>query len=273
MSPLPQTLLFVFVTIQLAMSLLWLLSVARRDASIVDPFWGTGFVLVAWMAWGMNAPVPWRVTLLAVLTTIWGLRLSGYLLWRNWGEGEDRRYAAMRRHHGARFWWVSLGTVFLLQGVILWFVSLPLQAAAASKTSTALSWLDAIGIVVWLIGFTFESVGDWQLARFRADPANAGRVMDRGLWRYTRHPNYFGDFCVWWGLYLISASGGGAWTIGSPCVMSFFLLRVSGVKLLERDIADRRPEYAAYKSRTNAFFPGPPTNRRTVRQNKNGVEK
>lgn len=254
-----QILLTTLAAIVAAMILLWIVSLIRSDASIVDPFWGTGFVLVAWLARQMSDAQTWRAWLLVGLTTAWGLRLSLFLAWRNWGHGEDRRYAAMRRHHGQRFWWVSLFTVFLLQAGILWFVSLPIQAAIAKDSTRDLSWLDAIGISLWAIGLFFEAVGDWQLARFTADPANSGKVMDSGLWRYTRHPNYFGDFCVWWGLYVIAASGMGIWTaaltVASPLLMSVLLMRVSGVTLLESTIADRRPEYAAYKARTNAFLP------------------
>jgi steroid 5-alpha reductase family enzyme len=258
MSPLTQTLLTSLAVLLGLMTGLWLVSIARRDASLVDPFWGTGFVVVAWLACVLNRPVEPRAMLLAVLTTLWGLRLSLFLLWRNWGHGEDRRYRAMRDHWGPRFWWVSYVTVFLLQGVILWFVSLPLQAAIVANPSAFPSGLDIAGLGLWTVGVLFESLGDWQLARFKADPANAGRVMDRGLWRYTRHPNYFGDFCVWWGLYLIAAAGGAWWTVGSPLLMSLFLMRVSGVTLLEQTIVDRRPDYAAYQRRTNAFFPGLP---------------
>lgn len=252
------TLVAALIAAWAAMTILWLVSLVRRDASLVDPFWGIGFVLVAWGAALLHQPVSVRGWLLVGLTTVWGLRLAGFLWYRNWGHGEDRRYAAMRAHHGDRFWWVSLFTVFLLQGTILWFVAWPLQAAAAQSVASPLGWLDALGVAVWFVGLFFESVGDWQLARFKADPDNAGRVMDRGLWRYTRHPNYFGDFCVWWGLYLIAAAGGAWWTIGSPLLMSFLLLRVSGVTLLEQTIVERRPDYAAYQARTNAFFPGPP---------------
>jgi steroid 5-alpha reductase family enzyme len=240
------------------MFVLWMIGTGRRDASIVDPFWGAGFVLTAWLAWWLNAPAPSRVLLLLSLTTAWGLRLSIFLLWRNWGHGEDRRYAAMRDHHGPTFWWVSLFTVFLLQGAILWFVSLPLQFAAALNLANPLGWLDAAGTLVWAFGLCFEAVGDWQLARFKANPANRGKVMDQGLWRYTRHPNYFGDFCIWWGLYLIASAGGAAWTIFSPLLMSFLLLKVSGVTLLEKDITDRRPDYAAYQARTSSFLPRQP---------------
>ena len=245
------------LVIMLVMFALWVIGTVRRDASIVDPFWGTGFVIVAWVAWYMNSPASLRVLILTILTAVWGVRLSLFLLWRNRGYSEDRRYAAMRLHHGSRFWWVSLFTVFLLQAAILWFVSLPIQVAAALNSSFAFGWLDAAGIAIWSLGLFFEAVGDLQLAQFKMDPNNAGRVMDHGLWRYTRHPNYFGDFCVWWGLYLIAAAGGAWMTVFSPLLMSFLLLKVSGVNLLERTIADRRPDYVAYMARTNSFFPGP----------------
>lgn len=257
MSPLTQTLMMNLLVIAIIMLALWVVGIVRRDASIVDPFWGTGFVIVAWMSMQLNSPAEFRVLLLAGLVTAWGLRLSLFLLWRNWGHDEDRRYAAMRAHHGSRFWWISLGSVFLLQGAILWFVSLPIQVAAVRNMSDPLGWQDAIGIVLWIVGLLFETVGDWQLAHFKANPENSGRVMDRGLWRYTRHPNYFGDFCIWWGLYLIASAGGASWTLLSPLLMSLLLMKVSGVTLLETTIIDRRPDYAAYKSRTNAFFPGP----------------
>ena len=258
MSPYWFTFLTTFVAILGTLGALWLVSVWLRDASIVDPFWGTGFALTAWLAVALNGAPSARSLLLASLTTMWGLRLSLYLLRRNWGHGEDRRYVAMREHHGARFWWVSLFTVFLLQGVILWLVSWPLQAVAAGDNHQPLGWLDGLGAILWAVGVVFETIGDWQLAHFKKDPANAGKVLDRGLWRYTRHPNYFGDFCVWWGIYLIAMSGGSSWTVLSPIVMSILLIKVSGVTLLESTISDRRPEYAAYRTRTNAFFPGPP---------------
>lgn len=258
MSPLWFTLLITLPAILGILSALWLVSVWLRDASIIDPFWGTGFAITAWLAVAVNGTPSVRSLLLASLTTLWGLRLSLYLLFRNWGHGEDRRYVAMREHHGVHFWWVSLLTVFLLQGVILWLVSWPLQGVASHDNGRPISWLDSIGIVLWAIGVLFETIGDWQLARFKRHPENCGKVLDRGLWRYTRHPNYFGDFCVWWGLYLIAVAGGAGWTVISPIVMSVLLMKVSGVTLLESTISERRPEYAAYRTRTNAFFPGPP---------------
>jgi steroid 5-alpha reductase family enzyme len=252
------TLSVTLATITATMILVWLLSLVRADASIVDPCWGSGFVLVAFASCWLNFPPSARVILLVALTAIWGLRLSIFLLWRNWGHGEDRRYRAMRHYHGPRFGWVSLFTVFLLQAVILWFVSLPIQVAAAEAESSPMGWLDGIGVLLWVIGFAFEAIGDWQLARFKADPRNAGQVMTRGIWRFTRHPNYFGDCCIWWAIFLIAAAGGAWWTVLSPLLMTFLLLKVSGVTLLESTIVDRRPEYAAYQARTNAFFPGPP---------------
>jgi steroid 5-alpha reductase family enzyme len=240
------------------MALLWVVGTRRRDVGIVDVFWGLGFSMTAWCAAAMNGPPAWRVVVAACLTTVWGLRLSLHLLRRNRGREEDRRYAAMRKQWGPRFTWVSLATVFLLQAALLWFIAWPLQVLAVTNSRDPFGALDAAGIGLWAFGFCFEAVGDLQLARFRADPRNSRRVLDRGLWRYTRHPNYFGDFCVWWGLYFLSAGGGASWTIASPVVMSWLLLRVSGVALLESTIRDRRPEYAAYQARTNAFFPGPP---------------
>ncbi len=241
------------------MLLLWLVSLWQHDASIVDPFWGTGFVLLGWLSFlQQEAAATARATLLLGMVTTWGLRLSLYLLWRNWGHGEDPRYAAMRAHHGASFWWISLGTVFVLQGLLLWIISFPIQWCLLQTHQPRFGALDGLGLLFWLIGLTFESVGDWQLARFKADPANRGQVLDQGLWRYTRHPNYFGDFCVWWGIYLVAARGGAWWTIFSPLLMSVLLMRVSGVRLLESTISERRPAYRDYVRRTNAFFPGPP---------------
>jgi steroid 5-alpha reductase family enzyme len=200
------------------------------------------------------APGP-RAWLVVALVSVWGLRLAGYLAWRNRGHTEDRRYQAIRARNGPNFALKSLWLIFGFQAMLAWVISLPLAGAVAGDASLGL--LDALGVVVWAVGLFFEAVGDGQLARFKSDPANTGRVMDRGLWRYTRHPNYFGDFCVWWGLYLLALSAGAWWSIVGPLIMSFLLLRFSGVRLLERDIGERRPAYAEYVRRTNAFFPGP----------------
>lgn len=242
------------------MVIVWLISILIRDASIVDMVWGFGFVLSAWvtnMAAGYDSA---RGLLLTILVSLWGLRLSGYLVWRNLGKPEDYRYQEMRKQSGERFWLVSLFRVFLLQGVLMWVISVPVTITQTARTD--LFWLDYAGLAVWLVGLFFEAVGDLQLASFKARPDSKGRVMDRGLWRYTRHPNYFGDFAVWWGHYLVALAGGGWWTIFSPLVMSTLLLRVSGVAMLEKTIGVRRPEYEEYAARTNTFFPGPPRGER-----------
>jgi len=242
-----------FVTAAILIGL-WFLSLALRDASIVDIYWGPGFAVIAWTAHLTAGRVSERGLLLAVLVTVWAVRLGTHLLVRNWGHGEDSRYAAMRRHHGDRFALVSLGTVFGLQGLLMWLVSLPVQIAQHAPGSVGA--LELAGAGVFVVGFGFEAVGDAQLARFRANPANAGRVMNRGLWSLTRHPNYFGDALAWWGLFLIAARTPGAlWTLPAPALMTVLLLRVSGVAMLERDIGERRPEYAAYVKNTPAFVP------------------
>lgn len=237
----------------------WLASLRLRNASIVDIVWGPGFAAVALHTALRSDGAPARRALVAALALAWGLRLGIYLFRRNRGKPEDYRYQAMRRHWGERFPWVSLATVFALQGVLMFAISLPLQVAARAAEPAQLGVLDALGVALWLVGMFFESVGDFQLARFRADPANRGRVLARGLWRYTRHPNYFGDFLVWWGFFAIAAgTPGGLYTVVSPILMAILLRRVSGVTLLERGLAKRKPDYAAYVARTAAFLPRPP---------------
>jgi steroid 5-alpha reductase family enzyme len=236
----------------------WVVSVIKHDASIVDPIWGLGFVLVAWAVRLTVDGDPTRQWVLVALVTIWGLRLSIYLYWRNHGTGEDFRYQAMRRHWGDRFWWVSLFTVFALQGTLMWIVSLPVQLGQVPD-DPGFGVLGIIGVAVWAIGLGFESIGDAQLARFKADPANKGLVMDRGLWRYTRHPNYFGDACVWWGIALVAAESGlGAIGIIGALTMTVFLRRVSGVTLLEKSLVKGRPGYEEYVARTSPFVPRRP---------------
>jgi len=233
----------------------WLASLTRNDVSIVDSLWALFFLLAA-SAYVVLAPTTGpRAILLLVLVGIWALRLSGYLTWRNWGEPEDRRYQEIRTRNQPGFTWKSLYLVFALQGVLAWVIAAPL--AAGISGSAPLNTLDGIGLSLWLFGFGFEAVGDWQLARFKSDPANRGQVMDHGLWRYTRHPNYFGEACLWWGYYLIALAAGGWWTLFAPLLMSVLLIRVSGVALLEKDMSERRPAYRNYVARTNAFLPGP----------------
>ncbi len=235
--------------------LTWVISVIKRNVAIVDSVWSLMFILEAWIyLLGTSAPSS-RGLLVATLVSIWGLRLALHITVRSWGHGEDRRYQAIRARNEPGFALKSLYLVFALQAVLAWIISLPLLGAAIG--SGGLGFMDVVGAVLWLVGFVFEAGGDWQLSRFKADPANRGKVMDRGLWRWTRHPNYFGDFCVWWGLYAIALSAGAWWSIPGPLLMSVLLMRVSGVTLLEKDIGERRPQYADYIRRTNAFFPGP----------------
>jgi len=250
------------LAVSLSMLVLWLLSLPLRNASIVDLYWGLGFVLIAWVAFVLGAHPP-RGRIVTLLTTLWGTRLATHLTWRNVGRGEDFRYAEMRRRHGDRFWRVSLYQVFGLQALLMWIVSLPVQAVQIAGAGVPLGRLDLLGAVLWAVGLAFEAIGDWQLARFRADPANQGRVCDRGLWAWSRHPNYFGDALVWWGLYCFAAAAGATWTAVGPAVMTLLLLEVSGVPLLERSLRETRPEYADYASRTSAFVPLPPRRRRT----------
>ena len=234
----------------------WLLSLPLRNVSIVDSLWSLMFLLAAVVYLAGQSSVGPRAWLVITLVAVWSIRLAAYITWRNHGKGEDFRYRRMRADNDPGFAFKSLYSVFGLQAALAWAISLPLLAAIGS--SAPLGWLDAVGAGLWLVGMVFEAGGDWQLARFRRDPASRGKVLDTGLWRYTRHPNYFGDFCVWWGLFLIALSAGGWWSVAGPLLMSFMLLRVSGVALLEKDIGERRPDYQAYIRRTNAFFPGPP---------------
>jgi len=242
------------------MAALWLLSVRLGDASIVDIGWGLGFVLVAAVAGHFGAGLAERRLLLLAITTIWGLRLASHL-WLRWrGAHEDFRYRLMRNKHGDRFWIVSLVTVFGLQGLLMWVVSLPIQLAAGSDEP--LGWVAAAGVVLWAFGVAFETVADSQLRRFRAEPANRKRVLDTGLWRWTRHPNYFGDCCAWWGIWLTAAeTAAGRFGIVGPIVMTVLLTRVSGVPMLEHSMAKRRPDYTSYVQRTSSFIPRPPRQR------------
>jgi steroid 5-alpha reductase family enzyme len=236
----------------------WAISVPLRNASIVDVVWGLGFVGVAWGVRLTGTSNERRQDLLVALATIWGLRLAGYLFWRNHDKPEDFRYRAMRKRWGDRFALISLVTVFALQGALMWVVSLPLQLGQV-RDDPGVGWLAWIGVAIWGIGMFFETAGDLQLARFKSDPGNDGKVMDRGVWRYTRHPNYFGDACVWWGIGLVAAESGlGAWGLIGSLVMTVLLLKVSGVAMLERSLRKRKPDYAAYAARTSAFLPMPP---------------
>jgi steroid 5-alpha reductase family enzyme len=238
------------------MVLVWLISIPMRNVAIIDIAWGLGFIIVAWFSDWWIAPPGSSALLLLTLVTFWGGRLSGYLFWRNVGKPEDKRYQAMRDKRGEAFTYSSLWIVFLPQGVLTWIVSLPVQLGI-HESQGGWHWLHGIGILLWLVGFLFESIGDYQLAKFLADPNSKGQVMNRGLWRYTRHPNYFGDFLVWWGIFLVAIADQWhiSWTIIGPLVMSYLLIQFSGVPMLEATMKTSRPGYAEYVRRTSGFFP------------------
>jgi steroid 5-alpha reductase family enzyme len=245
-----------FATIVSMLTAVWLLSLRRQDVSIVDVCWGLGFVLLAWLYVGLSSGFRPRALTAALFATLWGTRLAVHIFRRNRGKGEDSRYQAMRAAHGPAFWWRSLFVVFWLQAAILWFVALPLLVTARAAAPPQLTVRDGLGALLFAIGFAFESIGDYQLQRFKADRSNRGKVMDEGLWRYTRHPNYFGDATVWWGLYVVAAATPNGWlTMLSPALMTLLLMRVSGVTLLEGGLKASKPGYADYIARTSAFFP------------------
>ena len=246
------------ITIAIVMVSTWLVSVVVRNASIVDIVWGAGFAINSWVLAITIDGDSGRQIVMALLVGIWGARLAGYLAKRNIGHGEDWRYVAMRKKIGKKFPIVSLFTVFGLQGVLMWVVSLPVMFANADA-SPSIGPLAVIGIMVWLTGFAFESIGDYQLARFKKNPDNAGKVMDQGLWSLTRHPNYFGDALLWWGIGVVAAeTGSGVIGFIGPVVMTYLLMRVSGVPMLERSLNKRREGYAEYVARTSGFIPRPP---------------
>jgi len=245
------------LTIWFLMTIMWLLSLKLKNTSIVDIIWGFGFVLVNWVAFFVSQEsYPVRSWILNILVTLWGLRLTTHILLRNWGKPEDFRYAAWREEHGKKWWWYSYLQTFLLQGTLVFFISAPLIHTQSTATPTSIGILEVLGIILWAIGFFFETVGDIQLERFKKNPENKGKLLNTGVWRYTRHPNYFGDSAQWWGFYLIAAGSTlGFLTIFSPIIMTYFLVKVSGVAMLEKSMADRKPGYREYMQTTNAFIP------------------
>jgi steroid 5-alpha reductase family enzyme len=238
------------------MTIGWLVSLPGRNVTVVDSLWGLGFVVTAWVTFSLTDGYAGRRWLVTLLTTLWGLRLALHLSIRNWGKGEDPRYGKWRTASGGSFWWVSLFKVFWLQAFVLWVVALVVQVPQVASRPAQFTVFDGLGAAVWLVGFVFESVADWQLYRFKADPRSRGQVMDRGLWRYSRHPNYFGEFLIWWGLFGISLSvPGGWWTVVSPVLITLVLLKMTGVPLTESTTMERRPGYRDYMRRTPTFFP------------------
>ncbi len=235
------------------MTALWILSLVLRNSSIVDIFWGTGFVLINLAAYLYSQQSTQQV-LVTIIVTLWGLRLSIHIFLRNHGKPEDFRYAQWRKEQGSRWWWISFFKVFLLQGILMLIVASPLFAVQTVANVSSFTVVNVVGIAVWAIGFFFEVVSDYQLTRFKSDSQHHGKLLTSGLWRYSRHPNYFGDTMQWWGFYILAAASGYWWTIFSPFIMTLLLLRVSGVTLLERPMKTR-PGYEEYIRTTNAFIP------------------
>lgn len=248
--------LTVGAAILLVMVLIWLTSLRLKNSSIIDIFWGPLFVLTAWIVFftAQDGFLP-RKLLVAGMVSIWGLRLAWHIYRRNHGKPEDFRYAVWRTENGPTWWWRSFFKVFVLQGVLAWIICWTLLPTISSPNPAQFTISDGTGFSLWLIGFIFEAGGDYQLARFKADPANKGKVFNQGFWKYTRHPNYFGDAVQWWGWFLVALGTGGWWTVFSPIIMTFLLVRVSGVAMLERTLVVEKPGYREYIEKTNAFFP------------------
>jgi len=246
----PSLLILILVTV------LWLWSVAINNVSIVDIFWGFGFVIVNAYYFIQSGDINTRKFLLLVLVSIWGMRLTLYLAWRNIGKGEDFRYQEFRRKFGPkRYWWFSYFQTFLLQGTLIMVISLPLLGVNSDAQSNNLNSLDYLAIIVWFVGFTFEAGGDYQLARFKNNPNNKGKVLNTGFWKYTRHPNYFGDATVWCAYALFCMASGSYWQIIGSVIMVLLIIKVSGVALLEKTLKETKPHYKEYIEKTNSFFP------------------
>jgi steroid 5-alpha reductase family enzyme len=233
----------------------WLFSLTTKKVSHVDIMWSLFFVIAGYTVALLLYDLSTRGAVVLTLLTVWAVRLSAHIAVRGWGH-EDHRYQTIRRNNEPFFWFKSLYIVFILQAVLAWIVSLSLYGALDGDVPFFA--LDYLATLLVLFGLYWEVVGDWQLTQFKAKPENAGKVLDTGLWRYTRHPNYFGECCVWWGFYLFALAAGAWWALISPVVMTLLLLKVSGVSLLESTISERRPAYLAYIQRTNAFIPGAP---------------
>jgi steroid 5-alpha reductase family enzyme len=246
------------IAISLFALLGWLLSLARSNVTHVDSMWSLFFMLATYVSAAFMADLSLRAMLICGLVTIWALRLCIYLSIRNWGPHEDSRYVLIRQNNQPNFAFKSIYIIFGLQAFLAWIISISLFGAVTS--AAAINGLDYIGLAISIFGLIWEIVADWQLSRFKAIPSNKGKVLNSGLWRYSRHPNYFGECCVWWGFYLMALAGGAWWAIISPVLMTLLLLKISGVSLLETTIVQRRPAYADYIKNTNAFFPGFPKN-------------
>jgi len=240
----------------LPLVLLWLFSVIIKNASIIDPFWSIGFLILSFHYYSVTESVGLRSEIVFVLIVLWAIRLSGYLLVRNWGKGEDYRYQKFRKNYGVkRYWWFSFFQVFLLQGILCWIISLPLLAVFYYTIDTGLIWLDYIALALFVIGFIFESLGDLQLWLFKSNSDNKGKVLRHGLWKYSRHPNYFGEAVIWWGIGLFCLATNTYLPLVGVIVMTYLLLKVSGVSLLERSLSKTKSGYGNYIETTSSFIP------------------
>lgn len=244
------------LVILILMTILWIISTIVRNVSIVDLFWGLGFVITAAFFFIKSSGNESRKILIMTMASIWGLRLSIYLAWRNAGKGEDFRYRQFRKQYGEkRYWWISFFQTFLLQGILMWLISAPLLGAQYYGSDKELGIFDFIGVFLWAIGFLFEAGGDLQLAHFKANHENKGKVLDSGFWRYTRHPNYFGDSSVWWGFGFICLAAGSYLPVLGSILMMSMIIKVSGVALLEKSLKEQKPQYKEYIEKTSAFIP------------------
>jgi len=251
-----------FLLSMVMLTALWLVSVKMRNASIIDPFWGFGFVVLAFFylyATGNYSP---RAILITSLVTIWGLRLSIYLLWRSIGHGEDYRYQNFRQDYGPkRYWWISFFQVFLLQGVLMTLVASTILCTIMASEASDLTVFDFLCMLIWLVGLSFEAGGDYQLTKFKKDKNNKGKVLNTGFWKYTRHPNYFGDTAIWWSFGLFSVISGSYYGLFGSLLMNILLLKISGVSMLEKGLKKTKPQYQDYIERTHSFFPWFPKNK------------
>jgi len=245
-----------FIVIMTIMTSLWIVSIIIKNVSIVDIFWGLGFVITSGFYYiNCNGNESGKIILMSMVA-IWGMRLSVYIAWRNLGKGEDFRYREFRRKYGEqRYWWISFFQTFLLQGLLMWLISAPLLGAQYYSKDNPPGLFYIAGMVIWSVGFAFEAGGDLQLARFRADPTNKGKVLDKGFWHYTRHPNYFGDSAVWWGYGLICISSGSYLPALGSVLMTALIIKVSGVALLEKSLTEQKPQYKDYINKTSSFLP------------------
>jgi steroid 5-alpha reductase family enzyme len=244
------------LVILILMTFLWIVSIIVKNVSIVDIFWGLGFVITCCFYFLKTDGSDARKILLTTMVAIWGLRLSIYIAWRNKGKGEDFRYREFRRKYGEnRYWWISFFQTFLLQGFLMWMISTPLLGAQYFGAYEPIGIFDYLGVIFWLIGFSFEAGGDFQLVKFKSNPDNKGKILDTGFWKYTRHPNYFGDAAVWWGFGLICISAGTYFLVLGSLLMTALIIKVSGVALLEKTLVAQKPQYKEYIEKTSAFIP------------------